>query len=224
MQMCTFLPNMLSNTNTTQMGPKCRNKTGRAKLGSRELSWEFMEWNAAERAIKKETDTKTKEKKCVSSVGLYVKRYITKTIVVKCNCYVSKHMVQKVPSIGGSIRRVIIWKEEYNLWLLNKHTGADVTKKETNYFKGVRKKDCTQIVLWSKIALPEHLSNDNSSGWRIHDPVGLGLGCGCVCHQCIQWHLESLSWRRNFAFGDLLPPALASWSSPAHAASVHQSP
>ena len=40
--------------------------------------------------------------------------------------------------------------------------------------------------------------------------------------QCIQWHLESLSWRKTFPFGDLLPPALASWSSPAHAASVHQ--
>ena len=28
--------------------------------------------------------------------------------------------------------------------------------------------------------------------------------------QCIQGHLESLSWRRTVAFGDLLPPAMAS--------------
>ena len=52
----------LSNTNTTQMGPKSRKKTGRTKWGSRELSWEVMEWSTAERAIKRETDTKTKTK------------------------------------------------------------------------------------------------------------------------------------------------------------------
>ena len=52
----------LSNTNATQMGPKSRKKTGRTKRGSRELLWECIEWNTAERAIKREIDTKTKEK------------------------------------------------------------------------------------------------------------------------------------------------------------------
>jgi len=42
---------------TTRMGPKSRKKTKRTKW--RELSWE---WNTTERAIKRETDAKTKEK------------------------------------------------------------------------------------------------------------------------------------------------------------------
>ena len=112
----------LSNTNTTQMGPKSRKKTGRTKEA--ELSWEFMEWNTFERAIKRETDTKTKKEvgKLSWFIIIYMsKRYITKTIVFKCNCYVRK--LQNVPKYGGggggdSIMRVIIWKEEYNLWLL----------------------------------------------------------------------------------------------------------